>query len=110
MFEANFPYSPAGDRFAPHNKLAFQQVSNGDLLALDLSSSSAPVIYLSHDDGPGHGYKLGADFTDFIGHWTRLGCRGAEGWRIVPFTKSPASLLDPDCENGRIWRSIFGLQ
>jgi hypothetical protein len=29
---------------------------------------------------------------------------------MAPFTKSPASLLDPDCENGLLWRSIFGLQ
>ncbi|SRR6266542_3258241 len=93
-----------------HNKLAFQQVSNGDLLTLDLSSSSAPVIYLSHDEGPGHGYKLGANFTDFITRWTQLGCPGAEGWQMMPFTKSPVSLLDPDCENGLLWRSIFGLQ
>ncbi len=92
------------------NKLAFHSVSNGDLLALDLSLASAPVIYLSHDDGLCHGYKLGADFTDFIDRWTRLGCPGAEGWQMEPFTKSPASLLDPDGENGRLWRNIFGIQ
>jgi SMI1 / KNR4 family (SUKH-1) len=93
-----------------HNKLAFLPVSNGDLLALDLSLPSAPVIYLSHDDGLGHGYKLGADFADFIDRWTRLGCPGAEDWQMIPFAKSPASLIDPDCENGLLWRSLFGLQ
>lgn len=93
-----------------HHKLAFQEVSNGDLLALDLSSPSAPVIYLSHEDGPGHGYKLGADFADFIDRWTQLGCPGAEGWQMMPFIKSPDSLLDPGCENGRLWRGILGLQ
>jgi hypothetical protein len=108
--ESQFPNAEDEYDRVWHNKLAFQEVSNGDLLALDLSSSSAPVVYLCHDTGPGHGYMLGADFKDFIDRWTQLGCPGAEGWQMAPFTKSPASLLEPDCENGLLWRSIFGLQ
>src|SRR5262249_9542796 len=92
-----------------HNKLAFLEVGNGDMLALDLSLPSVPVVYMSHDDGEGHGYRLGADFTDFITRWTLLGCPGAEDWQMLPFISSPTSLLAPDCENARLWRSIFGL-
>src|SRR5262249_1951218 len=32
-----------------HNKLAFLDVANGDMLALDLALPSSPVVYLSHE-------------------------------------------------------------
>lgn len=92
-----------------HNVLAFRKIANGDMLAFDLSSPTQPVIYLSHDGGEGHGYQLGADFADFIDRLTRLGCPGSEDWQMMPFLASPTSFLDPDCENARLWRSVFGL-
>lgn len=94
-----------------HNKLAFTEVGNGDLLALDLSSSSAmPVIYLSHDDGEGHGYKLADDFDDFINRWSLLGCPGPEDWQMWPFISSPDSGLEPHNESAQQWRKWFGLR
>lgn len=92
-----------------HNKLAFAEVSNGDMLALDLSLAEAPVVYLSHDGGEGHGYRLGADFADYINRSTLLGCPGAEDWQMLPFLASPIALLDPYGSNAELWRGIFGL-
>jgi hypothetical protein len=93
-----------------HNKLAFFAVANGDCLAIDLSEAQrAPVVYLSHDGGEGHGYELGSDFSDFLQRWTKLGCPGPEDWQWLPFTNSRTSLIDPECENARIWREWFGL-
>jgi len=91
-----------------HNKLAFLAVGNGDMLALDLSQRPSPVVYLSHDDGRGHGYVLGRDFEDFIEKWSQLGCPGAEDWQMIPFTHDGVSGLDPDCENAHAWRKLFG--
>lgn len=49
-----------------HEKLAFMEVGNGDYLAFDLSIPiDPPVVYLSHDDGKGHGYTLGVNFLTF---------------------------------------------
>ena len=93
-----------------HNKLAFLHVSNGDLIALDLDKMpEAPVIYLSHDDGEGHGYILGSNFTDFIDRWSLLGCVGAEDWQMLPFISSSTSGLEPNGENAQKWREWFGL-
>lgn len=94
-----------------HNKLAFTEVGNGDLLALDLShSDTAPVIYLSHDDGEGHGYKLADNFEDFINRWSLLGCPGPDDILLWPFVISPESGLQPHGENAQRWREWFGLQ
>jgi hypothetical protein len=94
-----------------HNKLAFHEVPNGDYFAFDLSvPDRAPVVYLSHDDGNGHGYELGADFIDFVDRYSRLGAPGSEDWRWLPFTSGPKSLLDPDGEAAKRWREWFGLE
>jgi hypothetical protein len=93
-----------------HNKLPFLEVGNADLLAIDMNAENdGPVVYLSHDDGEGHGYLLGANFIDFIDRWTRLGCPGAEDWQMLPFISSPDSFIDPDCDNAKEWRKLFNL-
>jgi len=110
MLRAAFP-----DRSKPydavwHNKLAFYEVPNGDYFAIDLATADrAPVVYLSHDDGSGHGYELGVDFVDFIERHSRLGNPGPEDWKWLPFATSPQALLDPDGQAGKVWRGWFGL-
>jgi len=91
-----------------HSKLAFLEVGNGDLLALDVNSAEASVVYLSHDDGEGHGYRLADNFIDFIERWSLLGCPGAEDWQLLPFINSPMSGLQPYGENAVKWRDWFG--
>lgn len=92
-----------------HEKLAFMEVPNGDLLAVDLARPGAPVVYLSHDDGAGHGYLLGRDFADFIDRWSTLGCPGPEDWQMLPFLGGPTSLLEVTGTNARAWRQAFKL-
>jgi len=96
-----------------HNKLAFIEVGNGDLIALDLANSQeadTPVVYLSHEGDDFHGYQLGHNFSDFIERWSLLGCPGAEDWQMLPFTSSPQSCLEPYSENAVQWREWFGLK
>ncbi|MGV3719452.1 MAG: SMI1/KNR4 family protein [Actinomycetota bacterium] len=92
-----------------HQKLAFMEVGNGDLLALDLGQEGAPVVYLSHDGGESHGYLLGRDFADFIDRWSLLGCPGAEDWQMAPFLSGPTSYLEVQGERAAQWRSVFGM-
>jgi hypothetical protein len=94
-----------------HEKLAFQAAPNGDLIALDLHVATfGRVVYLSHDDGGGHGYTLGQDFTEFIDKWTQLGCPGPEDWQMLPFVESATSGIDAYGANARLWRDWFGMQ
>lgn len=41
-----------------NTKLGFMNVPNGDVIAFDMKESeiNPSVVYLSHDDGEGHGY------------------------------------------------------
>ena len=93
-----------------HHKFAFADVPNGDQLAFDLKFMlDPPVVYLSHDDGEGHGYRLGNDFIDFMERWSLLGCPGNEDWQMMPFLPDATSGLDVYGENARMWREWFGL-
>jgi cell wall assembly regulator SMI1 len=93
-----------------HNKLAFYKVGNGDFLAMDLSGPRyEQIVYLSHDDGQGHGYVLADNFSDLLRRWVPLACTGGEDWQWLPFTSGPCSRLDPVCENAFAWRKLLGL-
>jgi hypothetical protein len=62
-----------------HNTLAFHHVANGDFLAVSLNPESyEKVVYLSHDDGEGHGFFLANNFIDLLDRWVPLGCPGGE--------------------------------
>jgi hypothetical protein len=94
-----------------HNKLAFADVGNGDLLALDLAArATGAVVYLSHDGGVGHGYRLASDFADLLRRWMPLACTGGEDWQWLPFTTSPTSGIDPNSPNGLLWQDTLGLR
>lgn len=92
-----------------HRKLAIISVPNGDMHAIDLSRSDGPVVYLSHDDGEGHGYTMGKNFEDYLERMIALGAPGPEDWLLVPFVESATSGIDPDGSNGMLWRKWFGL-
>jgi hypothetical protein len=86
-------------------------IPNGDYLGIDLSAGHhGEVVYLSHDDGDGHGYVLGADILDFLRRWTMLGCPGPEDWQWLPFTPSETSMLEPNGAAARKWRKLLGLE
>jgi hypothetical protein len=92
------------------DKLAFYEIGNGDLLAIDLAKATYErIVYLSHDDGQGHGYALAENFEDLLARWVPLACAGGEDWQWLPFATNRASLLDPACENASRWRSLIGI-
>ena len=69
-----------------YSKLAVIPVNNGDYIAIDLGDDHyGEVVYLSHDDGGGHGYVLGADFADFLRRWTPLGCPVPRALAVAAF-------------------------
>jgi hypothetical protein len=89
-----------------HAKYPWLHVPNGDIIAIDVDGR---VIYLSHDDGEGHGYVLGRDVFAFLDAWTRLGCPGPEDWQWLPFVSDSGDGLDPDAQPGVAWRAWFGI-
>lgn len=93
------------------DKLAFYEIGNGDLLAMDLRPETyEQIVYLSHDDGEGHGYVLAENFEALLARWIPVACAGGEDWQWLPFTESRTSMLDPQCGNARVFRSLLGLQ
>lgn len=92
-----------------YGKLGFLEAPNGDMHAIDLVSPGGAVVYLSHDDGEGHGYTLGHDFEDYMDRMLSLGFPGPEEWKLTPFIESPKSGLVPGSKNGALWRGWFGL-
>lgn len=91
-----------------HNKLVFQAVGNGDYLAIDLDPRSlGQIVYLSHDDGWGHGYVMAESFLDLIKRWVPLACVGAESWHWHLFTNSELTPIDPTSETANNWRGLL---
>ncbi|MEI5906969.1 SMI1/KNR4 family protein [Bacillus spongiae] len=95
-----------------HNKLAFYEVGNGDYIAFDLveNDNDASVMYLSHDDGEGHGYKLGENFVDFLEKWSRIGFVGGEDWQWLPFTLNQTSGLLPESNSANHFRELLQVE
>jgi hypothetical protein len=93
-----------------HEKLGFASVGNGDVIAFDLRAEGQPVVYLSHDDGEGHGQVMGGDFVSFIDQHSRVGCPGLEDWQWLPFCDSTFKGINGDGESARTWRQWFGLE
>jgi hypothetical protein len=93
-----------------HRKLPIMSVGNGDMIGIELGGAQAgAVVYLSHDDGEGHGYLLGEDFEDYVDRLGRLGGVGAEDWQWLRFTSARTSGLEPDSPRAARWRSWLGL-
>ena len=94
-----------------HNKIVFQQVGNGDYLSIDLLPDTyGKIVYLSHDDGEGHGYVMANSFSELLDNWTQLGCVGSEDWQWLPFCEDKTSGIYPNHTNGLLWRQTIGLK
>ena len=94
------------------HKLGFMNVPNGDVIAFDVkeNETNPPVVYLSHDDGEGHGYILGKDFNTYFEQLLLVGACGNEDWQMLPFCLDAQSGIVSDCENAKEYRSIIGLE
>lgn len=93
-----------------HDKLAFMTVANGDQLAVDLGKENAgSIVYLSHDDGEGHGFAMASSLTDLVDRWVPLACPGAEDWQWLPFVPLGEGPVDPTCATASEWTQLLGL-
>ena len=91
-----------------HDKLAFYEVGNGDVISIDLDPAKyEQIVYLSHDDGEGHGHVLAEDFESMLERWTPLACPGGEDWQWLPFTASTISCIDPRSPNAATWLRLL---
>ena len=95
-----------------HNKLGFMTVGNGDVIAFDLldNNEDKKVVYLSHDDGEGHGYILGSNFASYLENLILVGGCGNEDWQMIPFCQDETSGIDSLCENAKMYREIIGFE
>lgn len=93
-----------------HNKLGFMTVENGDVIAFDLldDKEDKKVVYLSHDDGEGHGWVLGDNFASYLEKLILIGGCGSEECQMTPFCQDSTSGIDPYCENAKNYRKIIG--
>ncbi len=93
-----------------HNKLGFMTVPNGDVIAFDLldNKKDKRVVYLSHDDGEGHGYILADNFASYLENLILVGGCGNEDWQMTPFCKDSTSGINPFCKNAKNYREIIG--
>ncbi len=93
-----------------HRKFVFLEVGNGDMVGIDIArTDDQPVVYLSHEDGPCHGYRLGNDFEDYVDRLTALAFVGAEDWQLAPFVLGAAQGLQTASENALEWRRWLGI-
>lgn len=92
-----------------HNKFGIMTVANGDVIALDISvdRDNPPVVYLSHDDGEGHGAIIGKTFDDFLMNLASIGGVGNEDWQFLPFIDNMKDGLNPNCENAIKYRHLI---
>ena len=88
-----------------HSKFPFQEVGNGDYLSIDREGR---IVYLSHDDGKGHGYVMADSFGDLLARWVPLGCVGGEDWQWLPFTNGMSTRIDPNGETAAVWKALLG--
>lgn len=84
----------------------FMFLSNGDLIALDISrGEEGEVVNLSHErDEP---MRLAATFEDFLAAWERLCYVGPECWELEPFVDPMTGYLDPSLPPAEALRRTF---
>lgn len=93
-----------------HNKLVFCDVGNGDYLGFDLKDlKDAPIIYLNHEKGTGHGYKLANNFIDLLENWSRIAFVGEEDDQWLLFTEEKDSGIMSEGEPAERFRAWLKL-
>lgn len=92
-----------------HNKFGIMKVPNGDIIALDIERNpvNPPVIYLSHDDGEGHGVILGESFYKYLEAIAEIGFCGNEDWQMLPFIENMESGINPGCKNSVLYKKLL---
>ena len=87
-----------------HGKVGFHHVPNGDYLGI---ATDGRIIYLSHDDGEGHGYTMAPSFPELLSRWLPIGCPGPEDWQWLPFVADSGSGIAPESESAKAWMTAI---
>lgn len=87
-----------------HGKVGFHHVPNGDYLGI---ATDGQVVYLSHDDGEGHGRTMAPSFTDLLLKWMPLGCPGPEDWQWLPFVTDRRNGIDDKSKAAKTWLNLL---
>ena len=90
-----------------HGIIPIQEVSNGDLVALDLSSSFAPIIYLRRTAGAGHGRIVGPNATEAFDRLAVLGFPGPEHWQWDMFLNDDRDGIVLTGDSAALWKRWF---
>ena len=92
-----------------HNKMSFQQVGNGDYIAIELEPENyGKVVYLSHDGSENHGLYIANNFKEFLMNYAAVGCTGGEDWQWEPFYTAGKG-IDPSSENALAWYKLLNI-
>ena len=92
-----------------HNKMSFQQVGNGDYIAIELEPENyGKVVYLSHDGSENHGLYIADNFKEFLMNYAAVGCTGGEDWQWEPFYTAGKG-IDPSSENALAWYKLLNI-
>ena len=92
-----------------HNKRSFQQVGNGDYIAIELEPENyGKVVYLSHDGSENHGLYIANNFKEFLMNYAAVGCTGGEDWQWEPFYTAGKG-IDPSSENALAWYKLLNI-
>ena len=92
-----------------HNKMSFQQVGNGDYIAIELEPENyGKVVYLSHDGSENHGLYIADNFKEFLMNYAAVGCTGGDDWQWESFY-SKSKGIDPTSENAPAWHKVLGI-
>ena len=92
-----------------NNKMCFQEVGNGDYIAIELEPENyGKVVYLSHDGSENHGLYIADNFKEFLMNYAAVGCTGSDDYQWEPFY-SKGKGIDPTCENVQTWYKVLGI-
>jgi hypothetical protein len=85
--------------------IVFQEVGNGDALAVDCRSGE--VVYLDHEGGPAHGIVLASSFAKFVDAYTAIGCAGPDSDQLLAVLDEWS--INPRSEGAQRWRAWVGM-
>ncbi len=68
------------------------------------------IVYLSHDEGDGHGWVLADDIGDLIKRWLPLGFPGGDDFQLEPFTSDWTTMIDPASDTAQMWIALLGIE
>ena len=97
-------YGETGAQLLRHTVI-FQQVANGDALAVDWRSGE--VVYLDHEGGLANGIVLGASFAKFVSAYSAVGCAGPDSEQLRAILDEWS--INPRTPMAESWRAWIGL-